>query len=82
MTISQGLVRVYFGNKETGVSHKVWHRISRRKWRSLENYYGKQPNFYYAKVYQYTRLGKRKGTVGSQIGYIYWKNGVLTTKVF
>ena len=60
-TISQGLVKVVYGNRVDGVSHFVWHRISRRTWRSLESYYGKQPNFYYAKVYEYKRLGKRRG---------------------
>ncbi|MGX1930211.1 hypothetical protein [Flagellimonas sp. 2504JD4-2] len=82
-TISQGLVKVVYGNKIDGVSHFVWHRISRRKWHSLESYYGNQPNFYYAKVYEYKRLGKKKGHPVNQIGFIHWdKDGILTTKIF
>ena len=83
MTISQGLVKVVFGNKIDGVSHFVWHRISRRKWSSLERYYGSLPNFYYAKVYEYNRLGKRRGHITKQLGYIHWsKDGILTTKIY
>ncbi|RIV68719.1 hypothetical protein D2U88_16145 [Flagellimonas aequoris] len=83
MTISQGLVKVVFGSKENGATHFVWHRISRRKWSSLERYYGSLSNFYYAKVYSYKRLGKRKGYPIEQIGYIHWdKDGILTTTIF
>lgn len=83
MTISQGLVKVVYGNKIDGASHFAWHRISRRKWSSLERYYGSLPNFYYAKVYEYNRLGKRRGHVTKQLGYIHWdKDGILTTKIY
>lgn len=83
MTISQGLVKVVYGNRVDGTSHFVWHRISRRKWYSLERYYGSLPNFYYAKVYEYKRLGKRRGYVKKQLGYIHWdKDGILTSKIF
>lgn len=83
MTVSQGLVKVVFGNKIDGASHFVWHRISRRKISSLERYYGRQNNFYYAKIYEYKRLGKRKGYVTKQLGYIHWSNdGILTTVLY
>lgn len=81
MRIKQGLVKVVFGNKIDGVSHFVWYRISRRRLEQLADYLSKQNGFYYAKVYEYQRLGKRKGNVQNQIAYIYWdKHGFLNYK--
>jgi len=81
MTISQGLVKVVFGSKENGQSHFVWWRISLTKWQTVVNRLGSQTNLYYAKIYDYKRLGRKKGNVGKQIGYVYWdKDGILSDK--
>lgn len=80
-TISEAVVKVVTGNKEN--SSHVWWRKSRTKWNTLENQLFKVPNFYYAKVYRYKRIKgmKRNGEVGEQLGYIYWKEGILTTVI-
>ncbi len=75
-TISQGLVKVVLGEK--GRTSYKWWRISRTKLATLANRVSSENNFYYAKVYEYKRLGHKKGIVGNQIAYIYWKEGVLT----
>ena len=82
MRISQGLVKVVFGTKENGQSHFKWYRISRTNLLTIANRYSSLPNFYYAKVYEYERLGKRKGNVKHQIAYINWdKYGTLQAKL-
>jgi hypothetical protein len=82
-TINEAIVKVVIG-KKGNTQHKWW-RKSRTKWRALENQLFKVPNFYYAKVYRYEPIGRKKkgkrrdGVVHEQIGYIYWKDGILTT---
>ena len=76
MRIKQGLIKVVIGDKKQ--STFKWWRISRAQLDKVALRVSSEPNFYYAKVYEYVRLGKRKGYVKQQIAYIYWKNGVLT----
>lgn len=80
-TINEAVVKVVTGEKAN--TSFFWWRKSRTKWRTLENQLFRVPNFYYAKVYRYERKRgqKGKGTTHEQIGYIYWKDAVLTTKI-
>lgn len=80
-TISQGLILVVFGDKTKGKTHHKWYRVTRRKFTSVESYFTKLPNFYYAKLYVYHRLGKKKGHIGDQIAYIYLKNNIVTSRI-
>lgn len=77
MEIKQGLIKVVFGDK--GNTTFNWWRVSRTNVDKLAIRVSSQPNFYYAKLYEYKRLGTKKGIVGKQIAYIYWKEGVLTS---
>lgn len=81
MTISQGLILVHYGSKETGVVRKKWFRVSRRKWSSMVNYFSRANDFYYAKVFEYHRTGKKQGYIGQKIGFIYLKDGVIIDKI-
>lgn len=78
MKISQALIKIVQGSKGSA-SHKWW-RVSRTTLEKIASRVSSEHNFYYAKVYHYTRnpRQKGKGKVGKQIGYIYWKDGVLT----
>lgn len=77
MTVSQGLVKIVQGTKGNN-SHKWW-RVSRNKLTNIEKRVSSEPNFYYAKVYEFNRKTR---IVGNQLAYIYWdKDGILTTKI-
>jgi len=81
-TISEAVVKIV---TKTGESTQTkWWRKSRTKWSTLETQCFKVPNFYYAKVYRYERIKgmKRNGKVHEQLGYIYWKDGILTTIIY
>jgi hypothetical protein len=80
MIIKQGIVKVVLGNKIDGATNSIWWRISRTTLQKTMFRVSQQNNFYYAKVYHYTRLGTKKGFTGQQLGYIYWYNGVLTSR--
>ena len=82
MRIKQGIAFVAFGTKETGKTGYDWFRLSRRKVDDLARSLSRLPNFYYAKIYLYKRLGKGKGyPIKPHVAYIYWnKDGFLTTK--
>ncbi len=70
MTINQGIAKVVFHGGKS-----YWVRITRRKISSLVEYWSKQHNFYYMKIYEFNGSGLPKfspgRTVGKQIGFIY-----------
>lgn len=79
MRVKQGLVKVVIGEK--GNNYHKWHRISRNDLNRYASYLETIPSFYYAKVYEYVRLGKRKGYVTKQIAFINWdKNNNIQVK--
>ncbi|OQD41496.1 hypothetical protein BUL40_15575 [Croceivirga radicis] len=81
MRIKQGLMLVVYGNKETGKTGHTWFRISRRKVEDLPKVVSRLNNFYYAKIYNYKRLGKKKGyPIKPHIAYIYWDGDALNLK--
>lgn len=67
--IKQGVAKVVKTDKSF-----FWIRISRAYMSSLANYWQKQPNFYYMKIYEFDRQTRK---VGAQLGYITQNNWEL-----
>ncbi|MCR9263056.1 MAG: hypothetical protein NXH86_02805 [Flavobacteriaceae bacterium] len=81
MTISQGTAIVAFGVKGAPPTGFKKYRLTRRNIDSLARNLSSLPNFYYAKIFRYERLGRNKGFNREQVAYIYWdKDGFLTVK--
>lgn len=78
MKFNNALVKVVFGDKQSGQTSFTWWRISRTTLEKLAFRLSSQPYFYYAKIYDYNRKGHKKGDVGRQVAYVYWKDGMLT----